>query len=127
MHDPIKAREVLTTLSDMGVELAIDDYGTGFSSLAYLKVLPVKCLKIDKSFVIDMFDDENDAIIVHSTIDLAHNLGLSVVAEGVETEELLNKLRKLGCDYAQGYFIFKPKNSSEFIKWMNNYNLKNQI
>lgn len=125
MHDPIKAREVLTTLSDMGVELAIDDYGTGFSSLAYLKVLPVKCLKIDKSFVIDMFDDENDAIIVHSTIELAHNLGLSVVAEGVETEELLNKLRQLGCDYAQGYFISKPKNSSEFINWMNNYNLKN--
>ena len=125
MHDPIKAREVLTTLSEMGVELAVDDYGTGFSSLAYLKVLPVKCLKIDKSFVIDMFDDENDAIIVHSTIELAHNLGLTVVAEGVETEQLLDKLRQLGCDYAQGYLISKPKNSSEFIKWMNNYNLKN--
>lgn len=125
MHDPVKAREVLTTLSEMGVELAVDDYGTGFSSLAYLKVLPVKCLKIDKSFVIDMFEDENDAIIVHSTIELAHNLGLKVVAEGVETEQLLDKLRQLGCDYAQGYLISKPKNSSEFIKWMNNYNLKN--
>ena len=124
MHDPIKAREVLTTLSEMGVELAVDDYGTGFSSLAYLKVLPVKCLKIDKSFVIDMFDDENDAIIVHSTIELAHNLGLTVVAEGVETEQLLDKLRQLGCDYAQGYFISKPKNSSDFINWINNYNLK---
>lgn len=125
MHDPVKAREVLTTLNDMGVELAVDDYGTGFSSLAYLKVLPVKYLKIDKSFVIDMFDDENDATIVHSTIELAHNLGLTVVAEGVETEPLLNKLHQLGCDYAQGYFISKPKNSSEFINWMNNYNLKN--
>ena len=125
MHDPIKAREVLTTLSEMGVELAVDDYGTGFSSLAYLKVLPVKCLKIDKSFVIDMLDDENDAIIVHSTIELAHNLGLKVVAEGVETEKLLDKLHQLGCDYAQGYLISKPQNSSDFIKWMNNYNLKN--
>ena len=72
-----------------------------------------------------MFEDENDAIIVHSTIELAHNLGLTVVAEGVETEKLLDKLRQLGCDYTQGYLISKPKNSSEFIKWMNNYNSKN--
>lgn len=121
MNDPVKAREVLTLLNDMGFDLAIDDYGTGFSSLAYLKLLPVKYLKIDKSFVVDMLDDEDDAIIVHSTIELSHNLGLSVIAEGVENQDTLQKLSALGCDYAQGYFIAKPMPSSEIQQWLENY------
>ncbi|MEJ2362997.1 MAG: EAL domain-containing protein [Gammaproteobacteria bacterium] len=85
MEDPVRAREVLSQLNEMGVILYIDDYGTGFSSLAYLKLLPVDGLKIDKSFVIDMLEDENDFIIVRSTIDMAHNLGLKVIAEGTAT------------------------------------------
>lgn len=121
MNDPVRAREVLKMLSEMGIESAIDDYGTGFSSLAYLKLLPVKYLKIDKSFVLDMLDDENDAIIVHSTIELAHNLGLFVIAEGVESQDTLTKLRELGCDYAQGYYIAKPMPSNKMKKWINSY------
>ncbi|MCW9031772.1 MAG: EAL domain-containing protein, partial [Gammaproteobacteria bacterium] len=121
MNDPVRAREVLQLLNEMGIELAIDDYGTGFSSLAYLKLLPVKYLKIDKSFVVDMLNDEDDAIIVHSTIELAHNLGLAVIAEGVETEKTLIKLRELGCDYAQGYYIAKPMPSTEIQQWVKNH------
>jgi len=127
MSDPVKAREVLQLLSDMGIGLAIDDYGTGLSSLAYLKLLPVKYLKIDKSFVLDMLRDENDAIIVHSTIELAHNLGLSVIAEGVENKDALTKLRKLGCDYAQGYFISKPMSTDKVEQWLTDYKSDNFI
>ncbi|MFK5913779.1 MAG: bifunctional diguanylate cyclase/phosphodiesterase [Woeseiaceae bacterium] len=122
MNDPHKAREVLQLLKDMGFELSIDDYGTGFSSLAYLKLLPVKYLKIDKSFVLDMLDDENDAVIVQSTIDLAHNLGLVVVAEGVENQETLLWLKKLGCDSAQGYYISRPIPQLKVAKWIKNFN-----
>ena len=104
MADPAKARETLVQLSAMGVRLAIDDFGTGHSSLAYLKRLPVQTLKIDKSFVVNMGDDDNDHVIVQSTIDLAHNLGLEVVAEGVESEEVWNQLRLLGCDVAKGFW-----------------------
>ncbi len=122
MSDPVRAKEVLEALNDMGVELSIDDYGTGFSSLAYLKLLPVKYLKIDKSFVLDMLDNENDGIIVHSTIELAHNLGLSVIAEGVESKSVFENLHELGCDYAQGYYISKPMPSSKIEHWFSNYN-----
>ncbi len=124
MNDPVRARKVLENLSDMGIELAIDDYGTGFSSLAYLKLLPVKYLKIDKSFVLDMLKDENDAIIVHSTIELSHNLGLSVIAEGVENQATLEKLHELGCDYAQGFHIAKPMPSNELTEYLNRYKIK---
>lgn len=127
MNDPVRAREVLNTLSDMGIELSIDDYGTGFSSLAYLKLLPVKYLKIDKSFVLDMLEDENDAIIVHSTIDLAHNLGLKVIAEGVENKDSLKKLHELGCDSAQGYYIAKPMAAKEIIGWLLSYQPKDIV
>ena len=92
----------------MGVKLSIDDFGTGYSSLAYLKRLPVDEVKIDKSFVLGMSADENDGAIVRSTIDLARNLGLRVVAEGVETSEIWTELRDLGCDFAQGYLISRP-------------------
>ena len=124
MSDPVRAREVLLELDGMGIGLSVDDYGTGFSSLGYLKMLPVKELKIDRSFVADMLDDENDAIIVRSTIDLAHNLGLIVVAEGVENQEVLLRLRTLKCDVAQGYNISKPLPSKKLMEWLENYHLK---
>jgi diguanylate cyclase (GGDEF)-like protein len=108
MADPTRARATLVQLASMGVRLSIDDFGTGHSSLAYLKRLPVHALKIDKSFVINMASDENDLVIVQSTIDLAHNLGLEVVAEGVESEEVWNRLRSLGCDTAQGFWRGRP-------------------
>jgi EAL domain-containing protein (putative c-di-GMP-specific phosphodiesterase class I) len=121
MTDPVRAREVLIALDEMGVSLSIDDFGTGFSSLGYLKMLPVNDLKIDRSFVIDMLEDENDAIIVHSTIELAHNLGLRVIAEGVENQEAMLKLRQLKCDMAQGYFISRPLPANEFRLWLEEY------
>jgi len=121
MNDPTRARETLNELSNMGIKLDIDDYGTGFSSLAYLKMLPVNGLKIDKSFVIDMKEDENDDTIVQSTIDLAHNLKLVVIAEGVENSEALTSLKQYNCNYAQGYYIARPMPASKLKKWCANY------
>jgi diguanylate cyclase (GGDEF)-like protein/PAS domain S-box-containing protein len=117
MADPARALEVLTRLHDMGVPLAIDDFGTGYSSLGYLKRLPVSAVKIDKSFVKNMADDDNDAVIVRSTIELAHNLGLQVVAEGVETSYLWDRLVGLGCDAAQGYYISPPMAADALSTW----------
>ena len=101
----------------MGVKTSIDDFGTGFSSLAYLKQLPVEELKIDKSFVINMTHDEDDAVIVRSTIDLAHNLGLKVVAEGVENQDILDLLEMLNCDMAQGMFLGTPMATDALENW----------
>ncbi len=117
MDDPQRAQATLNRLSERGFKLSIDDFGTGYSSLAYLKRLPVDELKIDKSFVMNMEKDEDDAKIVRSTIDLAHNLGLSVVAEGVENQLIWDKLQGLSCDEAQGYFMSKPVPAGEFIAW----------
>jgi diguanylate cyclase (GGDEF)-like protein len=117
MGDPQRALKVLGWLHDLGVQLSIDDFGTGYSSLAYLKRLPVQTLKIDYSFVRNMLEDEQDQIIVNSTIHLAHNLGLKVVAEGVETEQLLSQLQALGCDQAQGYFISRPMPAPDVLAW----------
>jgi EAL domain-containing protein (putative c-di-GMP-specific phosphodiesterase class I) len=117
MEDPEYALGVLHEIAEMGITLSIDDYGTGFSSLSYLKQYPVKELKIDKSFVLNMAEDKEDAIIVHSTIELAHNLGLTVVAEGVESEAILHKLKEFGCDIAQGYYISRPLPVEKFLKW----------
>jgi EAL domain-containing protein (putative c-di-GMP-specific phosphodiesterase class I) len=108
LTDPIRARQVLVRLSELGVRLAIDDFGSGNSSLGYLKRLPVDVLKIDKSFVLAMRESEDDAVIVRSTIDLGHNLGLRVVAEGVETDDTRAALQRLGCDVAQGYWLSRP-------------------
>ena len=108
MEDPAAAMSVLGQLRDLGTAVSIDDFGTGYSSLAYLKHLPVDELKIDRSFVSSMLTSEDDLTIVRSTIDLAHNLGLDTVAEGVEDGPTLGRLRELGCDRAQGYFIAKP-------------------
>ena len=117
MDDPQRALATLNKLSDLGFKLSIDDFGTGYSSLAYLKRLPVDELKIDKSFVMTMVDDADDAKIVRSTIDLAHNLGLTVVAEGVETARVWDALRDLECDEAQGYHMGRPMPATEFPHW----------
>lgn len=116
MTDPMRARETLETLNMMGIALSIDDFGTGYSSLSYLKQLPVNELKIDKSFVMEMTEDENDAVIVKATIDLAHNLGLRTVAEGVVDQQTWNVLESLNCDIAQGYFISPPVSAADFIQ-----------
>ena len=118
MSDPDSAMDNMRKLSQLGVQLSIDDFGVGFSSLQYLKKLPVKELKIDKSFVMDMIIDENDALIVRSTIDLAHNLGLSVIAEGVESEEIFNKLRQWGCDNCQGFYISRAITLDNLQEWL---------
>ncbi len=113
MDEPQRAEATLNALSAAGFKLSIDDFGTGYSSLAYLKRLPVDELKIDKSFVMAMAKDEDDAKIVRSTIDLAHNLGLSVVAEGVETAAVMARLAALDCDEGQGYYMSRPLPADE--------------
>ncbi|MDD3354450.1 EAL domain-containing protein [Zoogloea sp.] len=124
MDDPARAEETLNRLAQLGFKLSIDDFGTGYSSLAYLKRLPVHELKIDRSFVMSMTRVESDAQIVRSTVDLAHNLGLTVVAEGVEDETILRKLAELGCDEAQGYYISKPLPISEFPSWRESWSTR---
>jgi diguanylate cyclase (GGDEF)-like protein len=115
--DPKRAEGVLARLSSMGAWLSIDDFGTGYTSLASIKRLPVNEIKIDKSFILGMQTDKKDAMIVRSVIDLGHNLGLTVVAEGVETQEMLDTLTSLGCDQAQGYFISKPQACELLKSW----------
>jgi diguanylate cyclase (GGDEF)-like protein len=109
MADPVRVRCVVEQLKEIGVRIAIDDFGTGYSSLSYLKTLPVDVIKIDRSFVMNMMEDESDRAIVRSTIDLAHNLGLSVVAEGVDKKDTLEELARYGCDMAQGFYIARPQ------------------
>src|SRR3954452_2941678 len=123
MSDPKRAREVLARLDAMGIWLAIDDFGTGYSSLAYLKQLPVTTLKIDRSFVITMQEREDDAAIVRSSIALGRNLGLRVVAEGVETDEVMGELRQLGCDVAQGFHVSRPVPARAFEDWLRDRDL----
>ena len=118
MEDPVHALEILERLHTMGVRLSIDDFGTGYSSLAYLKRLPVDELKIDKSFVMGLVRDRDDAAIVRATIDLAHHMGLSVTAEGVEEASVLETLRRLGCDQAQGNFISPPLPAAALERWI---------
>jgi EAL domain-containing protein (putative c-di-GMP-specific phosphodiesterase class I) len=118
MSDPDRSLVTLTRLSQLGVGLSVDDYGTGYSSLANLRRLPIDELKIDRSFVSPMLSDESDLIIVRSTINLGHDLGLKVVAEGVEDEATLHRLGGLGCDLAQGYHFSKPLPPEAFNKWM---------
>ena len=122
MSDADRALSTLSRLNSMGVGLSIDDFGTGYSSLAYLKRFPVDEIKIDKSFVMDMLDDPSDAVIVHSTIDLAHNMGMKVVAEGIETQDAWDKLAELGCDIGQGYHMCRPCPTADFEKWVHESN-----
>ncbi|MBK8738488.1 MAG: EAL domain-containing protein [Betaproteobacteria bacterium] len=118
MEDPAGALATLERLHALGVTLSVDDYGTGYSSLAYLKELAVNELKIDQTFVMGMESDRQNLAIVRSTIELGHNLGLSVVAEGVETEFELRALTRLGCDFAQGYWIGRPMPVDELEAWL---------
>ena len=118
MEDPLRAVKLLTDLQEMGVESSIDDFGTGYSSLSYLRELPVKEIKIDRSFVMNMRKNESDEVIVRAIIDLAHNLGLRVVAEGVESQEDWDMLSSFNCDIVQGYFISKPRPAEEITAWI---------
>ncbi len=118
LADPARAIESLTRLRAMGVRLSLDDFGQGQSSLSYLKRLPLDELKIDRSFVMGMTTDESDAAIVRATIDLGRHLGLSVVAEGVETDEVLSSLADLRCDVAQGYGLSRPLPPGELGDWL---------
>ncbi len=118
MADPQRAEDILTRLVGLGVGIAIDDFGTGYSSMAHLKRMPVQQIKIDKSFVIDLVDNPSDAAIVRSMVDLARNLGLGVVAEGVETKEAWSHLVDLGCTTAQGFYLSKPLPADEVLGWI---------
>jgi len=121
MEDAEFALRVLQELRAQGIPLYIDDFGTGYSSLSYLQKLPVEYIKIDQSFVRDMSVSKDSAVIVRSTIDLAHDLGHKVVAEGVETQAHWDQLAAFGCDFAQGYFIARPMPAEEFLPWMDQF------
>ena len=118
MEDPIKARRTVEELHRLGLSISIDDYGTGYSSLAYVKNLPVNELKIDREFIKNMIENKEDVAIVRSTIELGHNLGLKVVAEGIEREEEMQMLNDFGCDEAQGYLISKALTASDMEAWI---------
>lgn len=118
MDDPVRALATLDKLAAMDIPLSIDDFGTGYSSLTYLKRLPVSELKIDQSFIFKMAQDDSDKKIVQSTIDLGHNLGLKVVAEGVEDQVVWELLQHMGCDFGQGYYMARPMPAHDFIAWL---------
>ena len=124
MADPSRTLNVLRMLADIGIDLSIDDFGTGYSSLAYLRRLQADELKIDKSFVMGMSRNSNDAVIVRSTIELGHNLGLRMVAEGVEDAETWRLLRSLGCDVVQGYHLSRPLPPAQLTDWLNERGLR---
>ena len=105
-------------LHRLGVSLSLDDFGTGYSSLSYLRRLPVSELKIDRSFISNILLEAHDDVIVKSTVDLGHNLGLRVVAEGIENGEVMDRLLEVGCDIGQGYAISRPLDSAKFARWL---------
>ena len=118
MSDVARATETVNQLHDMGLKISIDDFGTGYTSLSYIRRLPVSEIKVDKSFVLNMRDVNDDAVIVRSIVELGHNLGLAVVAEGIEDQETWDLLSDLSCNQAQGYFISKPVLAEEFYDWV---------
>ncbi|MDH5191139.1 MAG: EAL domain-containing protein [Gammaproteobacteria bacterium] len=118
MKDPARAMEILKQLDAMGIQLSLDDFGTGYTSLSYLKHLPVNEIKIDKSFVMDMLRDSDDATIVLSIIQLAHSMQREIVAEGIESSEIWDALVTLGCDTAQGFYMAKPMPADELERWL---------
>ncbi|MCC7367415.1 MAG: EAL domain-containing protein [Chloroflexi bacterium] len=122
MADPIRTKDVLNRLRGLGIQISIDDFGVGHSTFSYLKHLPVNEIKIDRSFVQEMNLNESDAAIVRSTIDLAHSLGLAVVAEGIENEETWDRLSGMGCDVAQGYYLSRPLAPEAFSLWLEETN-----
>ena len=119
MSDPERVLATVTRLNALGVRLSVDDFGTGYSSLVNLRQMPIDELKIDRSFVSPMLRGESDLIIVRSTINLGHDLGLRVIAEGVEDEPTLARLARLGCDLAQGYHVSRPLPATGFTDWLN--------
>jgi diguanylate cyclase (GGDEF)-like protein len=121
MADPAQAKRVLDRLREMGVFIAIDDFGAGFTSLSYLKTLPAQGLKIDRQFITDLLDNPADEAVVGNVINLAHALGMSSVAEGVETPELWAKLSELGCDEIQGYVLTRPLPAGRIVEWLNGW------
>lgn len=125
MADPASALKILTQLNEMGVRLSIDDFGTGYSSLAYLQKLPVHAVKIDKSFVLDMATNSSNIAIIRSTLDLGHNLGLQVIAEGVENIESCSRLKSMGCDMAQGYYFSRPVPAERIAEWIAKFTAEN--
>lgn len=127
MSEPESALEIIRQLHKLGYHFSIDDFGTGYSSLAYLKKMPLAELKIDKSFVMDILANDNDTAIVKATISLAHNLGLKVVAEGVESQAIMSTLQEYGCDIAQGYFLSKPLSVEKFNGWLSEFNANQTV
>ncbi|MDG1858203.1 MAG: EAL domain-containing protein [Emcibacteraceae bacterium] len=129
MKDPELAMGVLNSLDAHGLLMSIDDYGTGYSSMSYLKQLPIKELKVDKSFVLDLATNKEDEILVRSTIELGHNLGLKVTAEGVEDQISLEKLRSYGCDLIQGYHVSRPLPIADLYDFIKNspYGLNDKV
>ena len=122
--DTHRALRIIDQLHDIGVRISIDDFGTGHSSLTNLRHLPISELKIDRSFVTEMLVEDHDEVIVRSTIDLGHNLGMTVVAEGVETAEIQDRLRALGCDQVQGYGICRPLPFDKLNRWFDSVSTK---
>jgi hypothetical protein len=118
MDNPNHAIETLDRLHALGIRLSVDDFGTGYSSLSYLKRMPVNEIKIDRSFVMGMTDHKDDETIVRSTIDLGHNMGLKVVAEGVESEQMMTRPRELQCDLAQGFHLSRPLLPAKLELWL---------
>jgi EAL domain-containing protein (putative c-di-GMP-specific phosphodiesterase class I) len=118
MADPIRAAAVLRRLDALGVSLSLDDFGTGYSSLSRLRELPISEIKIDRSFAARIETDERDVAIMRSTIELGHNLGCSVVAEGLETQEALERVASLGCDTGQGFHIARPLDARAITAWL---------
>jgi EAL domain-containing protein (putative c-di-GMP-specific phosphodiesterase class I) len=116
--DPDRALDTATRLHDLGVRLSIDDFGTGYSSLSYLQRLPIDEVKIDRSFVTDVTVNADSAFIVRSVIDLAHNLGIQVVAEGVEDGTILDSLAAHDCELAQGFYISRPLTADAVLPWL---------
>jgi diguanylate cyclase (GGDEF)-like protein/PAS domain S-box-containing protein len=119
MASPDHSREVLSTLQNLGVTTSIDDFGTGYSSLAYLKLLPIDHLKIDRSFISDLPNDSRDVAITKTIVELGHALGFKIIAEGVETAEQSSFLKEIGCDQAQGYLYGRPMPAADYEAWLN--------
>ncbi len=118
MADVDRSMRALQELYDRGIRISVDDFGTGYSSLTYLQRLPIHAIKIDRSFVVEMAVNKEDAIIVRSVVDLAHNLGLDVVAEGVEDAAAYDMLVSMGCEVAQGYYLSRPLKPDGIAAWL---------
>ena len=118
MGDRVRAQQILTALRRTGVHVAVDDFGTGYSSLAYLRELPIDELKLDRCFVASMGDDDRSFAIVQSAIDLAHSLGLRMVAEGVEDAATAHSLSMVGCDEAQGFYFSHALPPADLVRWL---------